>query len=453
MKSVELDLRTIQPKQAEFFNARTRYVGYGGARGGGKSWALRMKAAELAFMYPGIEILIIRRTLSELEANHIKPLKKLLEGAYHWNDRYKTMSFENGSEIVFGYCESPGDTRRYQGHQYDIIGLDEATQLTEDMWNDFKACNRAVNNYPKRIYVTCNPGGVGHEWVKRLFVDRRYREGERAEDYTFIQSLVYDNKPLLEADPDYLRVLESLPYEKREAWLYGKWDVFSGQYFSEWDREVHICKPFEVPEWWKRIVVLDYGLDMLAAYLVALDTQGRAYFMREVYEGRDLGDGHDGLAVWEAAERVKEMCAGEKIYRYLAPPDLFARSAESKRSQADIFADHGIYLEKANNDRIAGWMSVHERLRVFEDEQGEKTAMLRIFPLCVNLIRTLPQLQYDERRVNDVSDSNHELTHGPDAVRYFCAEYADWSTEPKEAPKKKWIEEYREQVRKARRRR
>lgn len=453
MSTVNIDLRTIQPKQLEFFEARTRYIGYGGARGGGKSWAARMKAATLAFMYPGIQILIVRRTLSELEENHIRQLKELLNGAYKWLERTKTMELCNGSRIVFGYCNSPGDTRRYQGHEYSIIFIDEATQLTEEMFNDFKGCLRGVKGYPERMYITCNPGGVGHAWVKRLFVDRQFREGEKPENYSFIQANVFDNKILMDADPAYVDDLRSLPFAKREAWLYGKWDVFAGQYFSEWDRSVHVCQPFEVPTWWKRIVTMDYGLDMLAAYVIALDEQGRAYVLREVYEGRDLGDNHEGLRVWEAAERVKELIGGEKIYRYLAPPDLFARSAESGKSQADIFAEHGLYLERANNDRIAGWMSVHERLRITEDEQGERTAMLRIFPLCTNLIRTLPLLQYDERRVNDVSDADHELTHAPDAIRYFCAEYAGHSVAPKPPKQEKWIEEYRREQKKARRRR
>ena len=450
---MEIRIDPPNQKQRQFFLAKERYVGYGGARGGGKSWAVRVKALLLALRYPGIRILLVRRTLGDLKENHIQPMQKLAQGLARWKELDKTFVFVNGSRIRFGYCDAESDVLRYQGQEYDCIFLDEATQLTEFQYNTFKGCNRGVNDFPKRIYVTCNPGGVGHAWVKRLFIDRNFEGGEKPEDYVFIPAGLTDNKALMEKDPDYIHQLESLPYELREAWLHGNWDVMAGQFFSEWKREVHVCEPFDPPRHWRRYVTIDYGMDMLAAYLIVVDEKGDAFVTREVYEGRDLGEGHNGLIISEAAEQLLAMTVGENVYQWFAPPDMWNSRQETGRSVADIFSEHGIFLTKTSNEREAGWMAVHERLRIREDETGRPTAGLRIFPNCVNLIRTLPLLRYDDRRVGDVANEPHEITHGPDAIRGFCVYWIGESAPAPEAPRPpKLIDEMRRKQRRMGRR-
>lgn len=435
-KTLRIDMSRMSDPQARFFLAREKYVGYGGARGGGKSWAVRHKAAMLAWSYAGIRLLIVRRSLSELRENHIRPLRELLGGVVRYSEQTKQMVFPNGSLLLFGYCDSESDVRQYQGQEYDCIFLDEATQLTEYQFQTFKGCLRGVNAFPKRIYVTCNPGGVGHEWVKRLFIDREYRSGERAEDHVFIPAKVYDNKALMDSDPDYIHRLESLPYELRQMWLEGKWDVFAGQFFSAWNREVHVMEPFPIPEHWRWYVSMDYGMDMLAAYLIAVDEQGRAYVAREVYEGRDLGEGHEGVIISEAAEKLAEMADGVDVYQWLSPPDMWNGRQETGRSVADIFAEHGIALTRTSNDRAAGWAAMRERLKVVPDEEGRPSAGLRVFPTCPNLIRTLPLLRYDERRWGDAAGEPHEITHAPDAIRGFCVYWVSEAlTPPAAVPK------------------
>ena len=419
---VELSFRPNQ-KQQRFFLAEARYIGYGGARGGGKSWAVRVKALLLALRYPGIRLLLVRRSYGELEDNHIRPLRQLIGELAVYREGEKCFTFENGARLRFGYCDAENDVLRYQGQEYDCIFLDEATQLTEFQFQTFKGCLRGVNDFPKRIYVTCNPGGVGHGWVKRLFIDRRYEAGERAEDYCFIPADVYDNDCLMESDPDYVRRLESLPYELRQAWLHGSWDVFAGQFFPEWERNVHVCEPFDIPEGWRWYVTMDYGMDMLAAYLIAVDEEGRAWVTGEVYEGRDLGEGHTGLIISEAAEALKTLAGERKIYEWLAPPDMWNGRQETGRSVAEIFAEQGIWLTKSSNDRLAGWMALRERLKVERDVDGRRGAKLCIFSTCPNLIRTLPLLRYDERRPSDCARTPHELTHAPDALRGFCVHW------------------------------
>ncbi|MBE6969275.1 MAG: hypothetical protein E7442_04025 [Ruminococcaceae bacterium] len=418
------------PKQRRFFLSRARYTGYGGARGGGKSWAVRVKALLLALRYPGIRLLLVRRSYGELEDNHIRPLQRLLGDMAVYRESEKSFRFQNGSQLRFGYCDAESDVLRYQGQEYDCIFLDEATQLTEFQFQTFKGCLRGVNDFPKRIYVTCNPGGVGHGWVKRLFIDRRYEGGEKAEDYSFIPADVYDNESLMSSDPDYVRRLESLPYELRQAWLHGSWDVFAGQFFPEWERGIHVCEPFEIPEGWRWYVSMDYGMDMLAAYLIAVDEEGRAHVTAEVYEGRDLGEGHTGLIISEAAEALKALAGERKIYEWLAPPDMWNGRQETGRSVAEIFAEHGIYLTRSSNDRLAGWMAVRERLKVERDVDGRRRAGLCIFSTCPNLIRTLPLLRYDERRPSDCARTPHELTHAPDALRGFCVHWVQRGEAP-----------------------
>ncbi|WP_202195821.1 phage terminase large subunit [Ruthenibacterium lactatiformans] len=409
-------------------------MAYGGARGGGKSWAVRKKSAGLALSYNGISILILRRTFPELRENHILPMIADLMGIARYRDMDKSFTFPNGSRIVFGYCDSEADVLQYQGQEYDVIFMDEATQFTEFQFTTLTACLRGANDFPKRFYLTCNPGGVGHTWVKRLFIDKQYKASERPEDYLFIAANVYDNHALMEHDPDYVRMLENLPEEQRKAWLLGQWDIFEGQYFAEFDRNVHVCRPHGIPAHWRRYVTLDYGMDMLAALWVAVDEQGRAVVYKELYEGRDNGKGANkqGHIISEAARRMLEVNGDDDIYTWLAPPDLWNRRQDTGKSAAEIFFENGVALTKTGNDRVAGWLAVREFLALRPDEQGGTSPGLRIFDTCANLIRTLPALRHDEKKPEDVANEPHELTHAPDALRGFCTY---WST-ASQAPKK-----------------
>lgn len=404
------------PKQREFFRCKARFVAYGGARGGGKSWAARVKAVLLAFNYPGIQILLLRRTLPELRENHVIPLLQLLQGAAFYREQNKEFVFPNGSRIKLGYCAREADVLQYQGQAYDVIELEEATQFTEFQFQAFTEISRSSGLCKKpfapRMYFTCNPGGVGHNWVKRLFISRRYQGTERAEDYAFIPAKVYDNAYILENSPDYVRNLENLPEERRKAMLLGDWDIFEGQYFTEFRREIHVLRPFAIPREWRRYRTMDYGLDMLACYWVAMDPFGRGYVYRELYE--------PGLIISDAAQQILEMSV-EPVDTTFAPPDMWNRRQDTGQSVAEIFAERGIWLTKASNDRVQGWMALHEWMKPGKDEAGKDTAGLRIFENCGNLINNLPALTYDAKNPNDCATEPHEITHGPDAIRYFVA--------------------------------
>ena len=432
-----LQFANPQPKQQEFLRATQRFVAYGGARGGGKSWAVRVKAPLLALRYPGIRILLLRRTFPELRENHILPLRALLKDVADYRETEKAFAFPNGARLKFGYCAGESDVLQYQGQEYDVIFIDEATQFTEFQFATLTACLRGANAYPKRMYLTCNPGGVGHAWVKRLFVDRDFKDGERPEDYVFIKALVDDNRALVDRDPDYVRQLDNLPTEEmRRAWRYGDWNVFLGQYFTMWREGVHLVDAFPIPAGWRRYLTLDYGLDMLACYWIAVDEGGLAYVYRELYKS--------GLLISEAAERIRAagLDGAEAVY---APPDLWNRRQDTGKSAAEIFAECGVPLVKADNRRVQGWYDMAEWLRIRSAEAWEhetphqapagasfpsrgsqgsagQYAALRVFRgCCPNLTRCLPQVQVDEKNPNDVASEPHELTHAVDAIRYFCA--------------------------------
>ncbi len=408
---------------------------------------MRRKSVLLALRYPGIRVLILRRTYPELTETYVKPMRgELAELMRAKQVRYreteKEFVYGNGSLLMLGYCDNEADLGRYQGAEYDVIFIDEATQWPYEWFLILTACLRGVNDFPKRMYLTCNPGGVGHTWVKRLFIDRDYEKGERPEEYRFIQALVYDNRALMEKSPEYLHQLENLPEKLRKGWLEGEWDLFDGQYFAEFRREKHVIQPFALPSRWRRYVTIDYGLDMLAAYWIAVDEEGKGYVYRELYEGRDNGKGADGRGhiVSAAARRVREcMPPGERIEVWLAPPDLWNRNRDSGRSTAELFAEAGMVLTKTSNDRIGGWRAVREWLADKVDEHGQNVPRLRIFATCTNLIRTLPAVQFDEKKPEDVATEPHELTHAPDALRGFCV-YRSSPTEPEPPEKMRGVE-------------
>ena len=444
MKKVKLN--KPYPKQAEFYKSRKRYTAYGGARGGGKSDVARDKAILLCLRYAGIQILFMRRTYPEIKENHLIPAAKILNGVARYSGIDKAFLFHNGSRLKFGYCRNDNDLLQYQGQAYDVIFLEECTQFPENVFTTMTESNRSSGlmqeYFPPRMYFTCNPGGVGHAWFKRLFIDREYREKENPEDYQFIQASVYDNPWLMRNSPDYVRALENLPEDRKRAMLHGDWNVFEGQYFPEFQRETHVIEPFPSPAQWRRYRVFDYGFDMFICFFVAMDESGNAYFYKEICEGRDKPDKYgnpgEGLTISQAAERMLQMTtAQEDIFCTIAPPDMWNRRQDTGRSAADIFAACGVPLYKASNNRVQGWMEMKEWLRV--PESGKPR--LRVFSTCPQLIRMLPLVLHDAKNPDDVASEPHEVTHGPDAVRYFCAAQPFATETPRGEDERDWNDE------------
>ena len=416
----DLNLGTLNPKQVLFYQSKAKYTAYGGARGGGKTHAIRIRAVMGALSYAGINILIIRRTYAELQANHIEPILKMgLEPMFAtYNRQLHKLYFHNGSVITFGHFNSyDAAFNEYQGQEFDWIFFDEATQFTYQEFRLMGGCLRGVNDFPKRMYLTCNPGGIGHRWVKRLFIDKIYKtdsenpeENEDPKEYYFIQALVDDNTALMnsEGGREYLKSLAQLPENIRQAHRYGDWDVLSGNYFPEFTEGKHTCKPFKIPKWWKRYRAFDYGLDMLACFWFAVDENGRVYCYRELYK--------KDLVVSDAARIIQEHTGvNEKIEITFAPPDLWSRQKDTGKSMAELFMTNGLAIVKASNNRVQGWLQVKEFLK---DEDGKPG--LVFFDNCKRIIEELGEIQADENNPNDVAKEPHDITHGPDGIRYFC---------------------------------
>ena len=407
-----VDFGHLNPPQQAFCNARCRYVAYGGARGGGKTHVLRVKAFGAAVYNPCIRILIVRREYPELEQTIIIPLRKMIPPELAtWNGSSRMFSFWNGSVIKVGHYGMKDDVE-YQGQEWDFIFMDEATQFTEEQFRILGACLRGTTPIKRRIFLTCNPGGIGHAWVKRLFIERAFQKGERPEDYMFIRATVEDNPDLMEADPDYLQMLELQPDDRRRAWRYGDWDALAGLYFPEFKRETHVIKPFlRIPDEWKKYRVFDFGLDMFALLWIAVDFDGRCYIYHE-YNQSDL-------IVSAAAKAALDLTPPhERIEFTIAPPDMWSRQKETGRTMAEIFAENGLGIIRASNNRVQGWMAVKEMLKPMKSDKDKP--VLLITEDCPTLIRNLGLIQHDEKNPNDCSTVPHEITHSPDALRYFC---------------------------------
>ena len=415
---------SVTAKQKQFMDATCDEVLFGGAAGGGKSYAQVIDALVYAVKYPGSKQLILRRTYPELDKSIIRTTLALYpKEIYRYISSSHTGQFTNGSIIDFGYCDSETDIYRYQSAEFDVIRFDELTHFTKDMYIYLISRLRGVNGFPKQMKSTTNPGGIGHKWVKERFIDvgqAGVTQSFAGQTRVFIPSLVSDNSFLMAKDKSYLKRLENLAEKDRKALLYGQWDIFEGQYFSEWNRDIHVIQPFEIPAYWKRYAAMDYGLDMLAVYFIAVDNVGNAYVYNEIYKS--------DLIISAAASLIKSYIT-QPLQAFYAPPDLWNRRQDSGSSVATIFAQHGILLTKSVNDRQTGWYAVKEYLHTAVDERGEKSARLKIFSNCLNLIRTLPALVHDAKNVNDVSSVPHEYTHGPDALRYFCVMHCNLQKE------------------------
>lgn len=417
---------TITKKQNLFIQAEPFEVLFGGAAGGGKSHGQLVDALLYALKYPKSSQIIFRSTFADLEKSLIRKSREIYPlSIASYNESKHTWKFNNGSIIDFGYIQYEKDVYQYQSAEYDVIRFDELTHFTEFMYTYMISRCRGANDYPKHIKSSTNPGGVGHVWVKKRFIDIgepnkvhvcKLDSGEES-TRIFIPSLVADNKFIVEKDPDYIKRLDNLPEKERKALKFGDWDIYDGQFFSEFNRSVHVCEPMDIPDTWDKYITLDYGLDKFAVLFIAVDTKGKAYVYNEIHK--------EGLIVSEAAQMLKSYMRKKKFKAIYAPPDLWATDRHTGKSTAEIFRENGVVLTKASNARKPGWLSIKEWLKIRKsrnEQTGEEELKsdIIIFYTCKYLIEYLPQIQHDDKDVNDCANEPHELTHICDALRYFC---------------------------------
>lgn len=427
-------LRTERPnaRQRAFFVSEALHTMYGGARGGGKSWAARRKANLLCINYKDLKGLLLRRTYRELQVNHILPLQAELNGYARWKESEKAFLYPTGSRLQLGYCACDSDKLQYQGAEYDFIIFEEATNF-EESWITFIASalrTTRADGFRTRIYYTCNPGGVSHAYFKRLFIDRQFVESEDPEDYLYIPATVRDNAVLMERNPGYIKQLEALPENLRRAHLDGDWNVFDGAFFAELRlfakpladaTMTHVVEPFDIPYSWRIYRSFDWGYSKPSACLWwAVDYDGRAYLVDELYTCAARGGTMipDTGLKWSADQvfaeihrRESERFPGRQITGVADPAIWAENGGEPIVAAADR---HQVYFDRADHTRIAGWMQVRRRLQFGEDGRP----MLYIFSTCKNTLRTLPILQYSARDPEDLDTTEED--HIADALRYFC---------------------------------
>lgn len=390
---------------------------FGGAAGGGKSHGQLLDALRFAVCYPGSRQLMLRRTMPELERSLVPAALRLYPQCIA---KYKVSEhrwdFANGSALEFGYCDAESDVTRYQSAEYDVIRFDERHISP-------KASHLSAVAYPRHERIPQAGQGddqsrrcrspVGEEPVYRLHA-AGHRARVRRRHAAVPARKTGDNPFLRKADAGYEKRLKLLSPTDRKALLDGVWELNEGQYFSEFSRDLHVVKPYAIPHDWRRCLTIDYGLDMLAALWIAQSPDGHSVVYRELYR--------PGLIISEAAAQMLACeTAGEHIDCRLAPPDLWNRRQETGRSAVELFADSGLDFVKSSNERVAGWLALHELLQPRKDTDGAVRPRLTIFDTCHNLIRTLPALQHDKRNPSDTANTPHELTHAPDALRGYTA--------------------------------
>ncbi len=435
---------TPQQKQIDFMSRGEDEALYGGAAGGGKSEAIVIEALRQVEI-PHYKGLILRKTFPQLEEIIDKSLKyyPLAFPKAKYNASSHTWKFPSGAKIIFGSMQHKKDKHNYQGQAYDFIAFDELTHFTFEEYEYLKSRNRA-NGPGTRCYIraTANPGGIGHGWVKERFITAAkpmttiWEEvivpnpnGEPIKKYQsriFVPSSVFDNQILLENDPSYLIKLASLTEAERKALLYGDWDSYSGQFFSEWKNDpehyadkrwTHVIEPFEIPDGWKIYRSFDWGYHRpFSCGWWAVDYDGVCYRILEYYGCTNTPNTGVEMIPDEVFSEIHRIetehrwLRGKKISG-VADPAIW--NAQTGISIADTAAKYQVYFTEGDNQRIPGWMQVHYRMTF--DKNG--FPMMYVFNNCKAFIRTIPALIYDEHNVEDLDTDGED--HIADEMRYF----------------------------------
>ena len=436
-----------QPKQIDFMSRSEYEVLYGGAAGGGKSDAIVAEALRQVDN-PNYRAIIFRKTYPQCRELIIKS-QRIYKAAYpkaKYNGNEHVWQFPSGAKIYFGSMPNSLSYLNYQGLSFSYIAFDELTHFTQEEYEYLISRNRA-DGPGLRVYIraTANPGGIGHGWVKERFitasnpgvpykvkqtvVDKAGIKHEVERSRVFIPSSVFDNQALMKNDPNYLANLALLPEAKRKALLYGDWDSYEGQVFTEWRDNpdgydthlwTHVINPFKIPKQWKRYRTFDYGYSKpFAVQWWAVDYDGRAYLYRQYYGCTDTPNTGLKMEPHEVARKIREiedeLEEGNQIIG-IADPAIWDTSRGKDGTIITMFEDERVFFEKGKNDRLSGKMQCHYRFKF--DEDGKPMAY--IFSNCRQFIRTIPNLVYDDKNVEDVNTNCED--HDYDAMRYFFME-------------------------------
>lgn len=388
-------------------------IGAGGARGPGKSHVvLSQVALDDCQRYDGLKCLFLRQTGASAQESFGDLINKTVRGRTEYHKTKNSLRFPNGSRITLGGFQDEGDIDKYIGIEYDIIIVEELNQLTDEKYEKLRGSLRTSKpGWRPRMYTSFNPGGKGHVFVKNRYVIPYRLEQEK--ETRFIPS-TYKQNPNL--NPEYIAYLESLKGGLGKAWREGEWDSFAGQYFEEWRYEKHVVEPFMIPVTWTRFRSIDPSgrSGTTSCHWYALDSDGTVWVYREYYATGKDSDEH----AKEITRLSSDADGVEEDYAYTVIDTAAFAKAGYSETTAEIYERHGVTgLIQAAKERVVGWNAVNTYLRW----DAERLPKLRIFKTCVNLIRTLPLAQHDEKNPEDVASVRTGAEHGDalDDLRYF----------------------------------
>ena len=422
--------------QTKFHTSYAYEVMFGGTKGPGKTESILRESLRQAHL-KNYRAIIFRRTYPNLREVIDRSFKYFPGIGGKYNDKNHQWTFPSGAKVGFGHINHEQDKYNYQGHEYHYIGFDQIEEFTETQYLFILAQNR-TSDPSIRCYIrsTANPGGIGHGWVKKRFIDClkpyevKYFKRHNDEDLEvtsidplgisrqFIPATVYDNPSITENDPDYIKRLEQLGEADKQALLYGNWDVFKGQFFKTWRRAIHVKEKEVLPSQIK-FISLDYGYaNPSSVGWWSVDYDGNLHRYRELYR--------EGLTYTELAHKVLELTPStEKIEYCVADPAIWGD--KSHHGKSDIKGESGAEtmqaiwegftsLVKADNSRLTGWGRVREYLEPFEGSEGQIIAKLTVSPTCRDFIRTFPILIHDQNKVEDIDSAGED--HAADETRY-----------------------------------
>ena len=402
-------------READRMVGPTPEIAVGGSRGPGKSHAVfGQVATDDCQRAPGLKCLFLRKVMKSAAESMEDLTGKVLYGIPYDKTENK-ISFPNGSRILMGGYYNERDIDKYIGIEYDLIAIEEVTQISSAKRDKIRGSIRTTrDDWKARAYYSTNPDGIGFLWFKTDFVVPA-REKTQAATRRFIQAYWYDNKFLKQ---EYIDYLFSLKGHLGEAWREGNWDAFEGMAFPGWNEEVHKIEPFRIPEWWPKWIGIDWGSSKpFSAHWYTRDPDiGRIYVYREIYQA--------GLTDRQQARMITQNTPGnEYINTYYCDPSMFARNkstADEIYSTADEYEKEGIILVAGDNDRLGGKRKVE---RLFANLQDGKPG-IQIFSTCANMIRTLPALPTnpaDGANPEDVDTKADD--HCYDDMRYALTDY------------------------------
>jgi hypothetical protein len=475
----ELALKYVpQPKQQKLHESVANELLYGGAAGPGKSHALRQEAFLWAQRVPGLQVYLFRRTYPELEKNHIIPSQQEFpQEAGIYKEQKRRWEFRNGSMLHFSHCQYEKDVFGYQGAEIHLLLIDELTAFTEFMYDYLRGRVRSTLDVPLQyqhripgIVAGTNPGGIGHEFCKRRWVDFCHLTGDEPALYrsrgdqiheiatagggqkyygcrrapkreggmlrAYIPGKLTDNPILMERDPEYIHRLDALPEPYRTAYKEGDWDLFFGQAFA-FTPEHHVIQPRPVPDYVPVYFTFDWGFGApFSCGWWWVDADNRLYRFSEWYgwngspnQGLRWPDSkvaegikqrEASLGFWEAQGPEGELVPARKVIR-LAGPDCFQKKPDYRgggqgMSTAEVLSAAGIHLSPGDPSRHLKIRQFHERLRI--DRPGGGPPMMLVYNTCKQFIRTIPLLQADEHDPEDIDTTGED--HVYDEASHIC---------------------------------